>query len=187
MIDDTSPLLDNIDTWELNLNTLIWKNITHLNRKWQRFYVGRQDNNGLSLWEYKQLSELVQIQDDLQTNTTDRLQSRMDSLKDEIHKYSAFIKEYTNQTPNLAVYYQLLIPPIAHEVMPAFDNRDDLSRYDTTLIIDDIKIRYKTCDESCIQVIIEGKLSEDKLKLLQHDLRHKLSKIENIACDVVEI
>lgn len=52
LIDDTAPLLDNIDIWILNLNTLIWKNSTKRDQKWQRFYVKRQDGNFLNLWYY---------------------------------------------------------------------------------------------------------------------------------------
>ena len=187
LIDDTAPLLDNIDTWVLNLNTLIWKNVTHLDRKWQRFYIRRQDDNGLSLWEYKKLDELLQQQHNLQTDTADESQSKIDSIEDEVQKYSALIEEYTNQVPNIDIFHQLLIPPIDHEVISTFNDSDDLNGYDTTLLIGDVKVGYKTKDNSCIQVIIEGKLSVDKLELLQQNLRHKLSKIENMACEVIEI
>lgn len=187
LIDDIAPLLDNLDTWTLNLNTLIWKNITQFDRKWQRFYVRRQDDNGLSLWEYKQLDGFLQKKDHLQTDITDKSQSKIGYISDEIQKYSADIEDYTNQSPNIEVYRQLLVPPIAHEIVSIFDDSEELNSYDSVLLIDDIKVGYKTRNDSCIQVIIEGKLSDDKLELLQQNLRHKLSKIENMACEVVEI
>ena len=74
-----------------------------------------------------------------------------------------------------------------HEVASAFDDSDELNGYDQTLYIDGIKVGYKTKDDSCIQVIIEGKLSDDKLELLQQNLRHKLEKVENIACEIIDI
>lgn len=170
LIDDTAPLLDNIDTWVLNLNTLIWKNMTNLGRKWQRFYVRRQDYKCLSLWHYKQLAYAMDLNNYQQ-----------------VKQYSETIEDLTDRKPDLNSYRQLLIPPIDHDVVSAFDNSDELSGYDTTLYIDGIRVGYKTGDDSCIQVIIEGKLSEDKLELLQQNLRHKLGKVENMACEIIDV
>jgi len=168
LIDETMPLLDNIDTWVLNLNTLIWKNITNLCRKWQRFYLKRQDDSWLSLYHYRQL--------DYQLDSNDLQQAK---------HHSETIEHLIGKAPDLDSYRLLLIPPIGHEV--AFDDSDELNGYDTTLYIDGIKVGYKTSDDSCIQVIIEGKLSDDKLELLQQNLRHKLEKVENMACEIIDI
>ncbi len=179
LIDDIAPLLDNIDTWVLNLNTLIWKNITQRYRKWQRFYVRRQDGNGLNLWEYKQLDE------HLKTNNVNKSEQVAAYTKNQIEKYSDDIEKYTNKSPNIDIFRQLLIPPLDHKTCADKELSD--SDYDHVLFIDEIKVGYKTADDSCIQVIIEGKLSEDKLELLQQNLRHKLSKTENMACEVVDM
>lgn len=185
--DETSPLLDNVNTWALNLTTLIWKRLIHHDRNWQRFYVQRQDARSLSLWYYKQLDEY------LQSNTSNKTQKNLDYTKKQIKEYSADVEELTNQLPDLDSYRQLLIPPLEHETytevhadstINSYDHKND---YDHVLFIDDIKVGYKTADDSCIQVIIEGKLSKDKLKLLQQNLQHKLSKIESMACEVVEV
>lgn len=179
LIDDIAPLLDNIDTWVLNLNTLVWKNVTQRYQKWQRFYVRRQDGIGLLLWYYKQLDEY------LQTDTKNKPQKNVDYIQKQIKEYSTDIEKYTNKAPNIDIYRQLLIPPLEHKtyVIKELDDSD----YDHILYIDEIKVGYKTKEDSCIQVIIEGKLSEDKLELLQQNLRHKLSKVENMACEVVEL
>lgn len=170
LINETTPLLDNIDTWVLNLNTLIWKNTTHLAKKWQRFYVKRQDDNCLSLWEYE------------------RLECEIESNNfQQIKHYSKIIKNLIGKAPNLDSYRQLLIPPIDHEVVSTFDDSDKLNDYDAILYIDGIKVGYETKDDNCIQVIIEGKLSDDKLELLQQNLRHKLEKVENMACEIIDI
>lgn len=170
LIDDTAPLLDNIDTWVLNLNTLIWKNMSNLAQKWQRFYVKRQDNNYLSLWQYGQLEYEVEAS----------------NLKQMKH-YSNIIEGLINKAPDLNSYRQLLIPPIDHEVISTVDGSNEGNSYDVTLYIDGIKVGYKTKDDSCIQVIIEGKLSENKFELLQQNLRHKLEKVENMACEIIDI
>lgn len=170
LIDETMPLLDNIDTWVLNLNTLIWKNITNLCRKWQRFYLKRQDDSCLSLYHYRQLN--------YQLDSNDLQQAK---------HHSETIEHLIGKAPDLDSYRLLLIPPIDHEVASAFDDSDELNGYDTTLYIDGIKVGYKTSDDSCIQVVIEGKLSDDKLELLQQNLRHKLEKVENMACEIIDI
>lgn len=51
------------------------------------------------------------------------------------------------------------------------------------IFVDEIKVRYID-DGDNIQVYIEGVLPPDKLELLQENLRHKLSKLENFACEV---
>ena len=170
LMDDTAPLLDNIDTWVLNLNTLIWKNMSNLAQRWQRFYVKRQDDNYLSLWQYRQLEYEVEANNPKQ-----------------IKHYSNMIEGLINKVPDLNSYRQLLIPPIDHEVISTVDSRDEVNSYDATLYIDNIKVGYRTKDDSCIQVIIEGELSENKLELLQQNLRHKLEKVENMACEIIDI
>ena len=170
LIDDTAPLLDNVDTWVLNLNTLIWKNMSNLAQRWQRFYVKRQDNNYLILWQYRQLEYEIEA----------------NNLK-QIKHYSDMIEGLINKVPDLNSYRQLLIPPIDHEVISTVDSSNEVNSYDATLYIDGIKVGYRTKDDSCIQVIIEGKLSENKLELLQQNLRHKLEKVENMACEIIDI
>lgn len=170
LINDTAPLLDNIDTWVLNLNTLIWKNTTHLAKKWQRFYAKRQDNSCLTLWQYEQLAYEVGVNN-----------------LEQIKHYAKVIENLIGKVPDLDSYCQLLVPPIIHEVSRILEDKRDSMDYDQTLYIDGIKVGYKTKDDNCIQVIIEGKLSEDKLELLQQNLRHKLEKVENIACEIIDI
>lgn len=109
---------------------------------------------------------------------------------------AALLKNYCNIIPDIDSYRQLFCPPIDHEIVMDSDATEDMAAYSEdiifddyenhTLYIDDIKVRYKA-DIWHIQVIIEGKLSEDKLELLQQNLRHKLSKIENMACEIIEI
>ncbi len=167
--DETSPLIDNVNTWTLNLNTLIWKKLIHHDRNWQRFYVRRLDNNELHLWEYSRLNS------DLFSNSFT-----------EAEQWSNRISDAINKVPDLDSYRLLFIPPIDHEIFNVANSCEESIDYEQILFIDGIKVSYKN-DDQCIQVIIEGKLSKDKLELLQQNLRHKLSKVENMACEVVDI
>ncbi len=179
LIEDTMILVDNIDSWSLNLKTLIWKNLTNNHRHWQHFYVIRQDYDSIHLQDYHALDCYLKL------NETEIAANQVASLK-----------KYCNISSDIDSYRQLFSPPIDHEIIMDTDAVEDIAEYNEnivfndyrnhTLYIDGIKVRYKT-DIYHIQVIIEGKLSEDKLELLQQNLRHKLSKIENMAYEVVEI
>lgn len=153
------PMRENFDEWALNLKTLIWKNISKKN--WQCFYVGRKDGNCLLLDDYRTLI------------------SYQDKPENEFYQ-KAFetIRQDTGNNPNLSVFSQLYSPPIDHEI------DESEQAYDTfTIFVDAIKVRYKT-DWQYIQVYVEGVLPPHKLELLQENLRHKLSKLENYPCEV---
>lgn len=156
------PMRENFDEWALNLKTLIWKNLTKKN--WQAFYVERKDGNWLLLDDYK---TLISYQD-----------------KPDHESYQkAFetIRQQTGKNPELALFSQLFSPPIDHEI------DESEQAYDTfTIFVDGIKVRYKT-DWQYIQVYVEGVLPPHKLELLQENLRHKLSKLENFACEVKDL
>lgn len=159
MDDAKSPIRENIDTWAFNPKTLIWQNVTK--NKWQGFYVQRKDNDWLHLFEYSNLAFYEQI-------TSDNYHVQFDELT-----------QILGCKPNLTVYHSLFSPPIAHEIE---DSLDESGRF-VIIRIDGIKVRYID-DGMCIQVYIEGILSDEKLAMLQDNLRHKLSKLENMACEV---
>lgn len=169
LLDIDSPIMDNLDTWALNLNTLIWKNITHRNRHWQRFYIARMDGSCLNLDEYRQLNDCQ--------NTHNSNRAILHALE---------IEACIGCLPDLDSYHQLLVPPVAHETPSDWDKDKELVDYDKILFIEGIKVGYKSADD-CIHVIIEGRLSEDIVDLLQQNLRHKLSKVENMACEVIDL
>lgn len=178
-IEDTSIFIENIDTWTLNLKTLIWKNVTNNQRHWQHFYVARQDYDSVHLQSYHTLDCFLKLKE---------LELAENELK--------LFQKYLNITPDIDSYRQLFRPPIDHEVIADADSKQHLIEYNKDIIFDDyknqilyidgIKVRYKA-NLYHIEVIIEGKLSEDKLELLKQNLRHKLSKVENMACEVIEI
>lgn len=178
-IEDTLLFVDNIDSWALNLKTLIWKNLTNNHRHWQHFYVIRQDYDSIHLQDYHALDCYLKMDE-----------------KEVAADQAALLKNHCNIIPDIDSYRQLFCPPIDHEIVMDSDATEDVVVYSEDIIFDDyenhliyingIKIKYEA-KLFHIEVIIEGKLSADKLELLQQNLRHKLSKIENMACEVIEI
>lgn len=126
-------------------------------KDWQIFYVERKDKGYLHLSEYKMLLG--------------------SSTKQGYDKAFNDFMETLNYEPNWELYDSLFKPPVPHEK----DSHSVL-----TVFIDGIKVRYKD-DDNNLQVYIEGKLSAEKLELLQENLCHKLSKLENFPCEVKKL
>ncbi len=159
--DENSPMQEQIDSWALNLKTLIWTNLT--NYQWQGFYIQRKDLQGLSTWLYHNL--LI------------AKEHHLASFQEELDEFY----EYMDMEPDLEFFKQLFIPPIPHYM-------DESHQYIDchTVYIDDIKVRYIE-DCQSIQVIVEGILPDKTLDLLKDNLCHKLAKLENSPCEVTEI
>ena len=155
------PIVENFDEWALNLKTLIWKNISK--KDWQVFMVQRKDIGLLHLNEYQTLA-----------NEANQSSESYQFIFDRIY-------QDTGKNPDLALFSQLFSPPIDHEID---ESEQDYGAF--SIVIDGIKVRYKT-DWEHIQVYIEGKLPPHKVELLQENLRHKLSKLENFACEVKDL
>lgn len=162
LLKEDSPLTENIDDWVLNLKTLIWKNITK--KDWQAFFVQRKDKSYLVLNDYQSM----------------QFAKQMNWKEDFEEDYQRF-KRNKGIEPNFELYENLFSPPINHSID---ESEQDYRTY--TISIDDIKIRYVDTGRN-IQVYIEGVLPPDKLELLQENLRHKLSKLENFACEVKDL
>lgn len=165
--DDHSPMRENFDTWSFNPKTLIWKNIT--NHQWQVFWITRKDLADLTVSRY---------------NTIAYYQGKFDDydLSSELEHFEQALGE----KPNLKLYRQLFRPPLEHTIVTDSEKMVGYS-YDTFVIdVEGIKVRYVT-DSNFIQVYVEGRLSEEKLELLQENLRHKLSRLENHSCEIKNI
>ena len=131
--------------------------------------MARVDGAGLHLWEYHHLLFC------LAAKWSDAARRQQQQIIDSI-----------DCPPNLDSYQQLFAPPISHETANDWDKGNEVVDYDKILFIDVIKVGYKS-DHECVHVIIEGKLSDDVVELLQQNLRHKLSKVENMAFEVIAI
>lgn len=158
---DDSPMRENFNTWAFNPKTLIWKNIT--NRQWQGFWMTRKDLLNLSVSQYDWLLYR------LNTSPNEETQQILNEFE-----------QNTGLKPDIELYAQLFRPPMPHEV------EEQTVRNTFVIYVDEIKVRYVT-DSNYIQVYIEGILPPHKLELLQENLRHKLSKLENFACEVKDL
>lgn len=152
------PMRENIDVWALNLRTLIWKNLTQ--RQWQGFYVYSLQRPYFHLWHIKHLTWLKQYDEQEYHDTLDELALDIGKPID------------------LDLYQQLFSPPITHDV-----DMHEQTYNTVTIIIDDIRVRYVD-EDSHIMVYVEGQLTAEKLELLQVNLCHKLSKLENCQCQI---
>ena len=161
IVGDGLPMRENFDEWALNLKTLIWKNLTK--KHWQVFMVQRKNGDLLHLDEYKTLI-------DENNKASDSYQSAFEKIRQD-----------TGKNPDLVVFTQLFSPPIEHDID---ESEQD---YDTfTIFVDNIKVRYKI-DWQYIQVYIEGILPPHKVELIQENLRHTLSKLENHPCEIKQL
>ncbi|WP_227430274.1 hypothetical protein [Psychrobacter sp. I-STPA6b] len=186
---EDTPLLENIDTWALNLSTLKWKNLsqrqpqrasqTPVNRQWQQFYVIRKDQQFLHIDEIKNLLDLEEQLAKIDNDTSTEYQQ----INTEYQSTVQQLTEALGGKPDLHSYQSLCIPPIHHDIIS--HDYEDLHA-DAVVEIDGVRIRYQ-CEYDNIQVVIEGQLAEDIVELLQENLRHKLTKIEKMACEVVEV
>lgn len=155
------PLFENIDTWSLDINTLTWENLTNL--QWQRFYVKKIDDSHLNLFT---IGSLIFTK----KNMSDMYQSEYESFK-----------QLIGCEPNFEVFKALYCPPLD------YTTHDEEQKYNTlAIIVDGIKVRYVDNMHE-LQVYIEGVLPNEKLQILQNDLKQKLSKIENTECVVCDI
>lgn len=154
------PMHENYDEWALNLSTLIWTNIT--NKQWQRFYLGRKDDDYLSVDRIRGLDFYKQHMPD---------------------SYEKEIIELTKDLgirPNEALAQQLYQPALKHS-----DDDTDLPYNQVAIIVDEVRVRYVD-DMTCIQVYIEGELPKEKVAIIKENLRHKLEKLENAPCEIVD-
>lgn len=165
------PPLEQIDTWTLNLTTLIWTNLSK--HQWQSFMVWRTDFDELYLSDFDKLA--------LYANQTDSLayQQYFDELYDNL-----------GMVPNMRLFKQVFIPPIEHtpsnvsNTPETYDTRSIFIHLDNTQAA--IKVRYVNKGDY-LQVIIEGILPDATLQLLQKHLCHQLYQLLNTPCDIIDI
>lgn len=155
-----SPMRENINTWAFNPKMLIFKNISQL--QWQGFWLHRKDLDCLSVNHFQML-----------------MHNQFHATDYDNQQILADLVEHLGKQPDFSLFEQLFNPPLTHEI-ETLEN----SEFDTiTIWVDDIKVRYVIGD-IYIQVYVEGLLSGEKLELLQVNLCHKLSKLENSPCEV---
>lgn len=154
---------ENIDDWRLRLDDWSWERMT--DRKWPRWEVFRNDKKPLHLIAYQ--SELWSKQSPALLGSLQP--SDGESLEKQIGKI-----------PDLDSFTTLFKPPLHRDEVAATGENE----YGTHRIrIDGIIVRYVE-ETDCIQLTIEGELPQSSLAVLSKDLQEKLSKMENVPCEL---
>jgi len=154
---DRKPV-ENIDDWQLDLQTLTWSRLTQKN--WIRWEYERKEHGHNLLWKMR--SALFE-----QKHYEFR----------ESHKAAInHLVEKLGHSPDLDMLDFLYLPPITHNVLPEQEDESRIYRIE----IDDVVVRYVE-DDFSIQVTVEGILSDEIILSLKQDLQQKLEKLENTA------
>ena len=166
-----NTLVENLDDWQLRLADWKWERLTQ--HRWPRWEVRRKDGSTNHLWHFEQALWSKNFPD-LKRATeefAERLPARFPTLEEEL-----------GATPNIELFERLYRPPLAHEVIPGNENEYGVHRIRNGGVI----IRYVQ-NSHCIQITVEGDLPKPTLELLTLDLLDKLSKLENSACELIQL
>lgn len=156
---ESENLLENIDEWELDLETFKWTRLT--DRKWKCWEVKRKDKQHNYLWDIR--NELFEI-------------SYLSKLPDEDKKMENVLG-YPIDLKKVEEIYQFKEFPSYQKIPKDYDNT---SFY--RIKINDITIRF---DEKRYRILvtIEGDLEDEIIEILQNKLLKKLAELEN--CEYV--
>lgn len=155
-----SPLRENIDDWELDIEEWQWRAIT--NRKWARWEVTRSDQEMNHLWGIRQALFSLEA--------------------NRIHDYDKELAELTIElgySPDVNLIKKLYSPDVPHIVLPEIEEEYNAFR----ISINGITIRFVE-DMYVIQVTVEGVLPDDLIERIKKDTLEKIAAIENAPCNM---
>lgn len=153
--DANLPLVDNVDDWELNLRNWQWRRLTQ--RNWPCRIISRQDGRMNHYWEIEQA-----------------VWSRRLKSGNQFHTQMQELEQKLGQRPDLELFSALFRPTLPHETLPEQDGEFQVFR----IQIEGVVVRYAV-EMHCLQMRVEGNLSEAMVDALIADLVSKWSTIEN--------
>lgn len=157
------PYTENIDEWQLCINTWHWKRLTRKN--WQRWEIKRRDHKMHHVDRIRQA-----------------LWYREENWQENYHKYFKQIIDSIGKEPNFDLFKSLYIPDIPHIKKPENEDEHRVCR----ITIDNVIVRYVEEWQS-IQVTVEGDLPDITIEALKADLLNKFSLLENTECYIENI
>jgi hypothetical protein len=166
-IQNERGILENIDDWQLELNSLRWTRLT--DRKWPRFEFVRQDGEMNCLWQIRIAEDMrrIQSQSDFTAEVEESIRNTMELIQ------SAGLPPMAD--PGLL--HRLYRPEVDHELVPRDEN--DFEEHSVHRIrIDDVVVRYVE-DSHAVVLTVEGSLPPSLLNFLVADLRGTLSRLES--------
>ena len=145
-------LMENIDEWELDLESWTWKQLTK--KCWRQFEFKRRDNNFNKLFNIRSALFSYEANWD--------------------EKYKNDMKELTNELgfkPDVTLIKELYLPNIKHKVI-SLDEPYIVS-------IDGVKVRFDE-DMHTIKMTVEGKLKDKYIEEIKNSVLSKLQKLEGV-------
>ena len=159
---DASLLVENIDEWELDLNTWEWKRLTK--KEWRQFELTRED---------KKLNNLFWVR---QT-----LFSLEAGWQKEYKRQRKHLKKEIGFVPDVLLVKELYLPDIEHKIVEQNERND-------TYIIDINGVRVRFNEEMhSISMTIEGDLEDSIVQSLIKSIIGKLKALEGCEYTFEEI
>ncbi len=159
--DKDAPIIEQINKWTLDLQTLTWKNCT--NYQWQIFMIKRADNSYFSLWDFD--------------NALFDKKYNKDNFAIAVQK----LEEKLGIAPNFELFANLYNVPLEHSI-----DKSELEYNENAIFINEVRVRYVDNGRN-ICVYVEGNLPQNQLAILQEDLIDKLTILENSPCVIEKI
>jgi hypothetical protein len=150
-------LVDNIDDWRLELDQWRWHRLT--TRNWPQFIFARSDNAPNHLYWLRDL-----------------LKAGPASASDGASQYRDERLRDLGPTPRIDLVEALYAPDVPHSRLAEKPDEFRVHR----LIVNEATVRYTENDFN-VQMIVEGRLSDELVERLRRDLLNKLEAIEGIA------
>ncbi len=153
-------LRENCDDWKLWLDEWRWEKLT--DRQWVQWGVVRSDKKRLHFWEYRQA-----------------LWAFNHDTASEYHHDIAALKKELALDPDIQLISQLYEFSLAHKQIEEDDDEYNVFWLELA------GVRIKFVEKSSrLQVIIQGFLASETIKLLQSTLIDKVSVLENALCEM---
>ena len=171
---DQTPLIENIDEWELNLQTWHWERLTR--RQWPRFVIHRKDGKWHRLLEIKSLlfwKRLAEHSEEFEQKYKDAEKA----LKKQFGIFGCF-----GTLPDLKLFETLYKPDLATEIIEPNEDEYNIHR----IRVGDVVVRYVE-DLHSITITIEGELPPDVVEQLKNDVMRKFAALECTAITCQEI
>lgn len=162
-IDTGTHVLENLDEWQLDLQTFEWKRLTH--NKWERWKIERKDGKGNHIWDIRQALFSLNANGDDYGNKNEKLIKKLDYIID------------VSEAEQLYQFNDI----------PSFKELPESDEYNIFKIsIDDVIIKFKETFY-CIEVTIEGTLDFKIIEMVKNKTLKRVSKLENSEFKLIEL
>ncbi len=155
-------LKENVDDWKLSLDDWGWERLT--GRNWTQFEIRRKDHGGLHLFLIRTALW------NLKLGQEDQYQEMMSNMS-----------ELLGHHPDVK-----RIEDLYHFDMEHTDLHGDEEVYNLFYCdIDGVRVRF-TEEQYSLQIVMEGRLSNEQESLIKGQLLDKVSTLVNSPCEVEE-